>query len=636
MSLNDLQYIPISEINRVKKSITDPILKSKILSDIFRINILYMIMRAGSGHPGTCLSCIDIVTWLWTQEMENPNKLNDQHSDTYFSSKGHDAPALYAVMLGLERLDFEYIHKLRYYKGLPGHPHAEEFPELITDTGTLGMGISKAHGMAIANRLQGKTGRFYVLTGDGELQEGQIWESLPSVAHEKLSEITVIVDHNKIQSDTWVKDVNDLNNLEDRFKSFGWEVFRCDGHNFDELKDAIAKCREVKDKPQVIIADTKKGAGVSLMEGVDPEDGMYKFHSGAPKPEDYTKALDELTKKVNTELSNTGQSEIITESFDIEIKPPRENPEQLIQAYGDELIKIAQENEKVVVFNADLVYDCGLIPFVKQSPDRFIESGIAEQDMVSKAGGLALKGMIPVVNSFSAFLSTRPNEQIYNNATERTKIVYMGSLAGVLPGGPGHSHQSVRDISALGSIPGLTLIEPSTEKEVRMALRWAIEVNPKSTYIRIMSLQFPIPYNLPDDYKLEVGKGVELVPGSDAAIIAYGPVMLRSAVDASKILLEKSIKLSVINLPWLNEIDEAWLTKTLAPFRTVFTLDDHYISFGQGERIASMIAKTRAIRPRLISLGLKDVPVCGQNLEVLKHHGLDRDSIVRTVEESIY
>ena len=123
----------------------------------------------------------------------------------------------------------------------------------------------------------------------------------------------------------------------------------------------------------------------------------------------------------------------------------------------------------------DLLSDCGIEAFKAELPERFIECGIAEQHMVSAAGGMALDGMLPVVHSFACFLSTRANEHIYNNATERTKIIYTATLAGVVPGGPGHSHQSVRDISAIGSVPGLTAIEPCSEREARLAIRWAVE-----------------------------------------------------------------------------------------------------------------------------------------------------------------
>src|SRR6202008_1259177 len=143
-----------------------------------------------------------------------------------------------------------------------------------------------------------------------------------------------------------------------------------------------------------------------------------------------------------------------------------------------------RSRKEIVVLDGDLLSDCGIEAFKEELPARFIECGIAEQHMVAAAGGLALRGMLPVVHSFACFLTTRANEQIYNNATEGRKIIYVGTLAGLIPGGPGHSHQSVRDISAIGSVPGLTAIEPCSEREARLAIRWAVETNDDSAYLR--------------------------------------------------------------------------------------------------------------------------------------------------------
>src|SRR5262249_10160214 len=152
----------------------------------------------------------------------------------------------------------------------------------------------------------------------------------------------------------------------------------------------------------------------------------------------------------------------------------------------------------------------------------------------------------------ACFLTTRANEQMYNNATERTKIIYVGTLAGLVPGGPGHSHQSVRDISAIGAIPGLTAIEPCSEPEARLAIRWAVEQNASRTYLRFVNVRMDLPYALPPSYRLEPGRGVVLRPGSDVAIVGYGPVLLTNAWTAAETLGADGVAAAVIDLPWLN------------------------------------------------------------------------------------
>jgi transketolase len=196
-----------------------------------RINALGMIQLAGSGHIGSSFSSLDVVSWLLGDALTT--------DDVYFSSKGHDVPGLYAALIGLGRLPFTQVTRLRRLGGLPGHPDVGT-PGIAFNTGSLGMGVSKAKGLALADRLAGRSRRIVVLTGDGELQEGQIWESLAGAARDRLLSLTVIVDHNGLQSDLPVAQVNDLSPLDDRFRSFGWDVRRVDGHDIAALGAAFA------------------------------------------------------------------------------------------------------------------------------------------------------------------------------------------------------------------------------------------------------------------------------------------------------------------------------------------------------------------------------------------------------------
>src|ERR687897_2496338 len=227
---DSLSYVSREVFRAVREGVADPIARAEVLADLCRINTLFMIMLAGSGHIGSSFSSTDIITWLWTEHLRDPNGKSSE-ADVYFSSKGHDAPALYSLLIALEKLPFELLTRLRQLNGLPGHPDVST-PFIATNTGSLGMGISKAYGMARANRYTGRSGRIVVVTRGGELQEGQIWEALQPGANEKLSDITVIVDHNKFQSDTAVAAVSDLGDLEAKFRIFGWEVRRGDGHDF--------------------------------------------------------------------------------------------------------------------------------------------------------------------------------------------------------------------------------------------------------------------------------------------------------------------------------------------------------------------------------------------------------------------
>lgn len=623
-----LKFVDKLEIERILDISNDPIMKAKLFSNMARINTLYMIKKAGSGHIGTSFSSIDIVSWLYL------NELNKDDSSIYFSSKGHDAPALYSVLISLGLLEFNLIHKLRRIDGLPGHPDVK-IPFMHVNSGSLGMGISKAKGMVFANRLKHKKQSIFVLTGDGELQEGQIWESLQSATNHKMSEITVFVDHNKVQSDYLVSKTSDLGDLEAKFQAFGWNTIRCNGNDFNSVADALEESSSFENElPTVIVADTVKGNGVSFMEHTCiNDDQRYMYHSGAPTDQEYNDAIQELIEYQNTLLTSLNEpilslQEVVTkDSSDYDNKTI-----SLMRAYSRALISQAEKNSNVVAMDADLILDSGLIPFKKAFPNRYFQCGIAEQDMVSQAGGMALNGLLPIVNSFACFLSDRPNEQIYNNATENTKIIYVGGLAGIIPGGTGHSHQSVRDIAALGGIPNLIMIEPYNEVEVERALEFCVNTWESNSYIRIT----PLPCNLTVDYeasKFIFGQGTELTHGTDVVLFGYGPNILEEAVQAAEILKSLGIGLKVINLPWLNSVDIVWLQAIMHGFNHVVTLDNHYSAGGQGDYLATKLINFQGSEKlQLLKIGLDTLPSCGTNEEVLIAHRLDANNLAIDIQ----
>lgn len=619
-----LEYVPLRELERIRALEADPVGRAAAFADACRINVLSMVMEAGSGHLGTSFSCLDVLSWLHL-EVLGPD-------DRSFSSKGHDAPAVYAVLIGLGRLDFDLVHRLRRLDGLPGHPDVATTPQVFTNTGSLGMGISKARGFVLADRLAGRSGSVYVLTGDGELQEGQFWESLQPTANRGLHEITVIVDHNKLQSDTWVSQVSHLGDLEAKVAAFGWAVARCDGNDVGSLARTLDELRVAgADRPKLLVADTRKGAGVSFMEPHDLPDAdtsLYRFHSGAPSPEDYDRALGELTTRLDARLEALGAAAAELEPARAPARTAPAAPERLVAAYGRALVEEAEREPRLVALDADLRLDTGLVEFRERFPERFFECGIAEQDMVSQAGAMALAGLLPAVHSFACFLSTRPNEQIFNNASEGTKVIYTGSLAGIVPGGPGHSHQSVRDIALFGCVPGLTLVEPASERETELAVRWAIREAPGSTYIRLVSPPWELGFEWPDGSTLEPGRGTVLREGADGTFVATGPVLVSQAWKACDLLAAAGVSFGLISLPWLRHIDGGWLADA-AQRGPIVCLDNHLRAGGQGEAVLSALSGLRAAsRVRIVALD--DVPRCGTNDEVLRAHGLAAESLVTT------
>jgi len=259
-----------------------------------RKHVVEMTCAAASGHPGGSLSAADIITVLYFHQLrKDPKDPHWAERDRFVMSKGHAAPILYAALAEAGYFPVDYLKTLRRIgSSLQGHVDMLSLPGVEMSTGSLGQGLSAANGMALAYHLDKKAGRIYCLLGDGECQEGQVWEAAMTAAHYKLDNLTAIVDHNKFQIDGPVEKIKSLTPFADKWRAFGWHVLLCDGHKIEAIADALEKAEKTKGRPTMIIADTVKGKGVSFMEA-SPLD----FHGKAPTEEEKDKALEELCRR---------------------------------------------------------------------------------------------------------------------------------------------------------------------------------------------------------------------------------------------------------------------------------------------------------------------------------------------------
>ena len=267
----------------------------KIATEI-RKSIIIQTAEAGSGHPGGSLSGVEILTYLYFVEMNiDPKNPKDPNRDRFVLSKGHASPLLYAVLAEKGFISKDELTGFRQiYSNLQGHPDMKKIPGVEMSTGSLGQGLSVANGMALAAKLDGKNYRVYVLLGDGEIQEGQIWEAAMTAAHYKLDNLTAFLDHNGLQIDGKITEVMSPEPVDEKFKAFGWHVIKIDGHDFNQIEKAVNEAKTIKEKPTIIIAETVKGKGVSFMEN---EAG---WHGTAPNKEQAQKALEELQKQLES------------------------------------------------------------------------------------------------------------------------------------------------------------------------------------------------------------------------------------------------------------------------------------------------------------------------------------------------
>ncbi len=254
-----------------------------------RREILEVVHRAACGHPGGSLSAVEILLALYGVKMNHkPDDPQWEERDRLIISKGHITPAVYVALANFGYFPKEELKTFRKFKGLQGHVHTK-VPGIEFNTGSLGHGLSVANGIAMGARLKKKDFKTYCLMGDGEIQEGSVWEAAMSAAHFKLDSVCAIVDYNKVQENGPVSEIKGLEPLAEKWKSFGWHAVEVIGHNFKQLMAALDEFDTVKDKPFVIIAHTIKGKGVSFMEGEN------KWHGKAPNDEQLKEALAELS-----------------------------------------------------------------------------------------------------------------------------------------------------------------------------------------------------------------------------------------------------------------------------------------------------------------------------------------------------
>ncbi len=652
-----LALIPPREFERIAAGGLDPYARLELLADMCRLNALVAVKRAGSGHLGSTFSSLDLVVHLLWEDL-NVVQLgfDSPDRDVFFSSKGHDVPGLYAALNALGVIPTERLLRLRRLGGLDGHPDVG-VPGIEANSGSLGMGISKARGIAWAKRHLGRGGRVVVMTGDGELQEGQNWEALQAAAHQKLGRLLVVVDRNELQSDRATEEILALESLEAKLRAFGCRVVTCDGHDHATLRHAFAKLWEhAETSPGVLVAQTIKGKGVSFMEhprALAEGGGTYRWHAGAPGDADFEAAVTELEGRIRGRIDGFGLATLSLEPV-YELEPegpaslqgepesgagmpapaPRVTEEYVAEAFGETLLELAAREPRLVVLDADLASDCRVRGFELAEPERFVENGIAEQDMVSMAAGMARHGLLPVVNSFASFLASRANEQIYNQASERTKVIYALHYAGLIPAGPGKSHQSLRDASLLAAIPGVIVVHPGNGAETRALVEWAVLESPESVAIRLAIGPSPRRIELPEEYRPAPGVGAVLRDGADAMLVSYGPVMLHECLTAAELLGERGIRAAVVALPWLDRVDRDWLAETTAGVGEVLVVEDHAPVGALGDTLRRAFAELDD-PPSLEVVGVEGWPACGTPPEALRHHGLDGASLAERIAVSL-
>ena len=605
---------------------------------------LVALCAAGSGHAGGTLSIMDITAALYLRVANHdPRNSLWGDRDRVVWSTGHKAPSLY---LGLAFAGFcpaEDVALLRkLWSPYQGHPHWLKLPGVEVSTGSLGQGLSIAVGIALAGKLDGKNYKTFCIMGDGEQQEGQIWEAAMEAAHYKLDNLIGIVDCNGLQIDGKVSEVMNVDPLDAKYRSFGWEVVRINGHDMQEVVDSLERAKTVLGKPVVLLAETVKGKGVSFIENV------AGWHGKSPNLDEMNKGLAELgvadkipvqrlldkakayqsevDRKLNAKMPKFHQNYWwnADQNMKVKMEPTRMGFGQSLADNGDD--------ERVVCLGLDISGSITIRQFHAYRPERkkrWISMGIAEQSATSAAAGLAKEGKLPVFGTYATFAAARNLDQIRTSVCYGNfNVLIAGAHGGVSVGPDGATHQALEDLFAMCGLPNMSVVVPCDSVETRKATTYLLLKHLGPKYIRFAREATPIvttestPFVFGKANVIRLRKeqpnfldAFQTVLASeytsedeDLTIIACGP-MVPEAMRAAWILKRDfGYETRVINLHTLKPIDEAALLRAGKETGIIVTAEEHQIG-ALAWRVSDVISSS----PRLYgvpvitgAVGVKD------------------------------
>jgi transketolase len=591
-----------------------------------RIHSLRMTTVAGSGHPTTCLSAADLAACLFFSEMRwNTKDPTDPASDEFVLSKGHAAPLLWAAYAEAGVIPLERLLDLRKITSdLEGHP-TPRMPWVKAATGSLGQGLSVGAGMALAQRLDKSPARTFVLMGDGECAEGQVWEAAADAAAWKLRNLVAVVDVNRLGQSDPTMHQHDLAALARKFRAFGWDDITVDGHKIDKVLAAL-KLAGKKGKPTVILARTLKGKGVSFIEDKNG------WHGKPLKADELAKALEEIgcLPDVDSRRFVHKPKPFPKKSVPAALDFPRTTYTEKTatrMAYGNALLSLGKVNPRVVAIDGDVKNSTYADKFFEAFPSRSFQSFIAEQNMAGVGMGLAAKGFIPFMATFAAFL-TRAHDQIRMAAYSFSNLKVCGSHVGVSIGEDGPSQMGLEDLAMFRPIPGCVVLYPSDAVSSEACVA-AAAARKGLCYIRTSRPATPILYPPGETFAIGGSKVLRKGEGDAVTVIAAG-ITVHEALKAFDALKKDGIGLRVIDAYSVEPLDtETILREVAATGGRAVVVEDHYAAGGLGEAVAQALVG----RASLAHLCVRELPRSGKPDELLDRFGISAAHIVRAVKE---
>lgn len=627
---------------------------------------------AGSGHSGGSLSIMDVAAALYLKAAKiDPRKPEWEKRDRIIWSAGHKCPALYVNLAMCGFFPIEEIALLRKINSkFQGHPHWLKLKGVEVSTGSLGQGFGLAVGMALAAKLNKKKHKVYVITGDGEWDEGSMWESAMEAANFKLDNLIVCIDRNYLQIDGETEKVMKLDSLAVKLKAFNFQVLTADGHNMTEILQAFKKAKEVKGKPVAIIFKTIKGKGVSFMENA------AGWHGKAPNDEELARALKELKL----------EKKIDVQAFKAKAAGYQEKMDKLINKMmpkfkkdywwnNGKTMKVVMEptrfgfgralakggaDKRVVCLGLDISESVQISKFYDGWPGRkrrFLSMGIAEQSATTVAGGLAREGKLAVMSTYGVFCSQRNADQMRTSICYgNLNVMFGGAHGGISVGPDGATHQALEEISAVGILPNMILVVPADSVETERLtkhllfkvkgpkyIRFAREATPiislkktplvlgKANVIRFRRIKD----NFIEAFETVLGEKYKNEQET-VTIISCGPE-LGEAMRAAVILKQEyKIETRVINLQTIKPLDKATIIQAARETKLIVTAEEHQKG-GLGNLVAGVILEANLAKMvKFKMIGIEDrFGESGGSWELMKWFRLSAEFIAYQIINSL-
>ena len=597
-----------------------------------RLSILSMMSTtaAGSGHPTSCMSAAELVAGTFFYAMKfDPKNPNSPDGDRFVLSKGHAAPILYAAFAEAGVFPESRVMTLRQFSSeLEGHP-TPRIPGVDAATGSLGQGLSVGAGLAIGARMDKSPTRVYVLMGDGEMAEGQIWEAAAFAGHYKLDNLTAIADVNALGQSEPTMYRHDMEIYRKKFEAEGWDAQVIDGHDVAAVLTALDRAKTVKGKPQAILARTIKGHGVSFLAGKE------HWH-GKPIPKDQlSAAIKEIGAPIDLR-PDPGRSYARTSlpkppDFPTPAAPDYDpsKPIATREAYGFALKRLGAVNPHIVAISGDVKNSTFSEIFGDAFPDHFYQGYIAEQNLVSAGVGLAARGKVPFLDTFACFLA-RAYDQVRMAAISRSNINLCGSHCGVSIGEDGPSQMALEDIAIFRAVHSSSVFYPSDAVSAErlteiMARREGIN------YLRTSRPKMPILYSKDEKFPVPGFKVLRKSPQDKVTVIGAG-VTLHEALKAADQLKSEGIPVCVIDLYCVKPIDgKAVAEQITATGGRLITVEDHWPEGGIGEAVLSALAQVGVAPSKSRLIAVRDMPHSGRPDELVDAFGISARHIVEAV-----